>query len=103
MALGLGLMYAIGAIGFAVIYGTSKGFMWKTLGRYGFLFMMMLAVWQENLSSAAGAPISLGLALWVLVAIFVFSLVIDTLFIIMVVLPMRRRNKPWNEILFGGE
>lgn len=103
MALGLGIMYAVGAVGFAIIFATSKGFVWKALGRYGFLFSLMLSVWQENLTSIAGAPMSLGLMLFMLIAFLVFSLVLDSLFIIMEVLPMRRKNKPWNEILFGGE
>lgn len=99
----LGLIYGLGVIGFAIIYGTSKGFVWKTFGRYGFVFMLILAIFQVNIDAAAGAPMSMGLALFLLVAFLILSLVIDTLFIIMVVLPMRKNRKPWNEILFGGE
>ena len=101
MALGLGLMYAIGAICFGMLYVGTQGLVYKLVGKYGIIIMLLLAIFQENIDAASGAPVTMGLSFMWLLALFIAFLVIDTLFIIMVIVPQRKQRVPWNQILWG--
>ncbi len=103
MAIGLGLGFEFGltALGFVVLYGTTQSFIYRMVGKYGFFLMSLLAVFQTNVDAAyASSPNIVGAAYWLLVALLLFSLFVDSMFFITKIIP-RRKNEKWAEIFFG--
>ena len=104
MALGLGIIYALGALGFMLMFAAGKGYFIRGIGRYGFMFLLLLAIFQENIDMAVSpTPVSVGLAFWMMLGFFVLLVVMDTLYVIVKVLPIKRAGKSWASVLFGEQ
>lgn len=101
----LGLIYAIIAFGFALIWVVSilkSSYIYNLIGKYGFILMIFLALIQGSIDYGyLKTPNTVGDAILLLSAILILFLIVDTLYFIILILPRKKRGDSWEFILFG--
>lgn len=103
----LGLIYALIAFGFALLWVVSnmrESYIYGLLGKYGFLIMALLAVTQGSLDgSYATVPASVGYFIMFSISLFMLFVVIDVGYFLYMIIPRRKKKgQSWKMILFGG-
>jgi hypothetical protein len=103
--LGLGFVYLIASVCFAIIWiGASdkENWLYILVGKYGMILMFLLAVFQTNIDYGyATTPNSLGIFLWFIISLLLLFLVIDILYFIIAILPRKKKGNSWKLIMFG--
>lgn len=101
---GLGTIYAILALGFMILFVGAvlrKSFIYLLIGKYGFLILGLLTIYQSNIDLGGGAPASMGFAVLLFASLLILLLVLDLAYFFTFIIPKRKGGQKWGEIIFG--